>query len=223
MRSRFDADMKNLHIQMIEMGALCESAIASAVQALTRQSREDAHRAIELEEAINGHSRDIEQLCFTLLLRQQPVARDLRKVSASIKMITDMDRIGNQAADIAELALLGNIHIDGGLTILKKMSLACIGMVTNSIDAYVNQDTELAFKLIEDDDIVDGCFDEIRQALNAVIAQNPEKSEGYIDLLMAAKYLERIADHAVNIADWVVYIETNERYRKGERRDDISG
>ncbi len=223
MRSRFDADMNNLHIQMIEMGALCESAIASAVQALTRHSGEDARRAVGLEEEISRRSRDIEQLCFTLLLRQQPVARDLRKVSASIKMITDMDRIGNQAADIAELALLGNIQSGGGLTILKKMSLACIGMVTNSIDAYVNQDTELAFKLIEDDDIVDGCFDEVRQALNTVIAQNPEKSEGYIDLLMAAKYLERIADHAVNIADWVIYIETNERYRKGERRDDIPG
>ncbi len=218
MRSKFDAEMQNLHLMMIEMGALCESGIACAVQALTRQREADATRAIELEEEINLREREIEQLCYTLLLRQQP---DLRMVSASIKMVTDMERIGDQAADIAEIALLGNIPMDDSLKTIKAMSVACIGMVTDSINAYVKHDTRLARKVIGDDDLIDGYFDTIRRGLNRVIAQNPEKTEGYIDLLMAAKYLERIADHAVNFADWVIYIETNERVQNGEHRDHL--
>ncbi|MDR1620698.1 MAG: phosphate signaling complex protein PhoU [Clostridiales bacterium] len=223
MRNKFDAEMTKLHTMMIEMGALCESGITCAVNALLGPDQANARRAIEIEEEVDRRERDIEQLCYTLLLRQQPVAKDLRMISASVKMITDMERIGDQVADIAEIALLGNIRADGGFDIIKRMSTACIGMVTNSIDAYVNHDTELAYKLIADDDIVDGCFDEMKDALSRVIAQNPDMAAGYIDLIMAAKYLERIADHAVNIAGWVVFIETNERYQKGERREDIPG
>ena len=137
-------------------------------------------------------------------------------VSASIKMVTDMERIGDQAADIAEIALMGNIRADECLQIIRKMSMSCISMVTDCIDAYVHHDVELALKVIKDDDVVDGYFNEARSALGRIITQNPELTEGYIDLLMVAKYLERIADHAVNIADWVIFIETNERYQKGE-------
>lgn len=211
MRNRFDAEMATLRTRMIQLGALCESAIASAAKALMDHSREHAERAIGLEEEINRWERDIEQMCYTLLLRQQPVARDLRMVSASIKMVTDMERIGDQAADIAEIALMGHIRADESLSTIRSMSLACIGMVTDCIDAYVNHDTALAQKVVADDDIVDGYFDQVRQTLSRVMAQSPEMAEGTIDLLMVAKYLERIADHAVNIARWVVFIETSER------------
>ena len=223
MRTRFDADMVKLHTMMIEMGALCESGIANAVKALLEQSRENAVRAIELEEEVDRQEREIERLCYTLLLRQQPVAKDLRMISSSIKMVTDMERISDQAADIADIAMLENIQPNACLLIIKRMSLACIEMVTGAIDAFVKQDTSLAFKLIEDDDIVDACFDEIRHELSGAIAQTPAMAEGHIDLLMAAKYLERIADHAVNIADKVIFIEENKRYRKGVPCDDISG
>lgn len=210
MRNQFDVAMARLHTLMVETGALCESGIANAVKALMEQNTANARRAIELEETVNQREREIEQLCYSLLLRQQPVAKDLRMVSASLKMITDLERISDQAADIAEIALLGKLQDSACLGIIRKMSIACIGMVTDCIDAYVNQDVELAHKLIGDDDLVDGCFDEARRELCEGIAQNPEMTEGFIDLLMAAKYLERIADHAVNIGEWVIFIESSQ-------------
>ena len=223
MRSRFDAEMAKLHTMMIETGALCESGIASAVKALTEHSGENARRAIELEEEVNRRERDIEQLCYTLILRQQPVARDLRMVSASIKMVTDMERISDQAADIAEIALLGNVQADGCLDIIREMSLVCIGMVTDCIDAYVRHDVGLAVKVISDDDTVDALFNKTKRELAITLISRFGQAECVIDLLMAAKYLERIADHAVNIAEWVIFIETNERHQKGAPRDHLPG
>ncbi|MDL2254595.1 phosphate signaling complex protein PhoU [Ruminococcaceae bacterium OttesenSCG-928-I18] len=223
MRSKFDSEMEKLHTMMIEMGALCESGIASAVKALTEYSEENAKRAIALEEEVNRRERDIEQLCYTLLLRQQPVARDLRMVSASIKMITDMERIGDQAADIAEIALMGHIKTSDSMDVIRKMAAACIGMVTDCIDAYVKHDTGLALKVIADDDIVDSLFNKAKQELTLQLVTLTGQGECVVDLLMVAKYLERIADHAVNIADWVIFIETNERYPKGAHRDNLSG
>jgi len=222
MRNQFDVEMDKLHTMMIEMGVLCESGIASAVKALTEHTRNDALAAIELKDQSVRKGREIEQLCHSLLLRQQPVARDLRMVSASVKMVTDMERIGNQASDIAEIALLCHLPSDECLNTVKKMSAACAGMVTNCIDAYVHHDITLAYKLIRDDDIVDDYFDEARQALKRIISRKSELTEGDIDLLMVAKYLERIADHAVNIADWVIFIETTERTRKGEVYENLS-
>ena len=144
-------------------------------------------------------------------------------ISASIKMTTDMDRIGNHAADIAEVALLRHTHAEACLPIIKPLSVACISMVTNCIDAYVNHNVHLAYQLIKDDDIVDEYFDEARQTLTSSISKNPQMTEDYIDLLMVSKYLERIADHAVNIADWVIFIETTERTRKGVSCDYLFG
>lgn len=212
MRSRFDAEMAKLHTMMIEMGALCESGIACSIKALAEHSAENARRAMQLEEEVNRRERDIEQLCYTLLLRQQPVARDLRMVSASIKMITDMERISDQAADIAEIALGGNIQAGECLQIIRKMAVCCIGMVTDCIDAYVHHNTALAYKVIEGDDRVDDLFDQTKRELTLMLVTQPGQGECVIDLLMVAKYLERIADHAVNIAEWVVFIETNERH-----------
>lgn len=228
MRNRFDTEMQRLHTMLIEMGALCESAIASAIKALLEGDAANVRRAVELEPDINQLERDVEELCYKLLLRQQPVARDLRQVSSALKMITDMERIGDQAADIAEIAALGNAcGPQTGLTI-REMSLAAIGMVTDSIDAYVNQDVELAHKVIRDDDIVDDLFVKVRGELAATMAGELKSAEYAIDLLMVAKYLERIGDHAVNIAQWVVFAITGRHIQEAEVKgegdgDDLSG
>ncbi len=212
MRNRFDADMAKLHTTMIEMGALCESAIASAVKALLEHDNQNARRAFEAQEEISLHQRDIEELCYNLLLRQQPVARDLRQVSSALKMVTDMERIGDQAADIAEIATLGNVNNELGSLTTKEMSIAAIGMVTDCIDAYVKGDTTLAEKVIGDDDTVDNLFNRQKRELAVMLMGTPGQAECVIDLLMVAKYLERIADHAVNIAKWVVFAATGEHY-----------
>lgn len=209
MRNRLDAEMQRLHALVLEMGAVCETAIACAVKALLESDGAGAGRAIELELEVNRLEREIEQLCYRLLLRQQPVAKDLRQISATLKMATDLERIGDQAADIAELSLLGNATGLEGVT-TREMSLAAIGMVTDCIDAYVNLDLALAHKVIADDDIVDGLFDKTKRELTIGLIMEAGKAESVIDLLMVAKYLERIADHAVNIAEWVVFIITGE-------------
>lgn len=223
MRNRFDTEMQRLHTMMIEMGALCESAIASAVKALLENDAENAKRAVALELDINQIERDVEELCYKLLLRQQPVAKDLRQVSSALKMITDMERIGDQAADIAELAALGNAcRVDSSFTV-REMSLAAIGMVTDSIDAYVKQDLALANKVICDDDIVDKLFDITKQELTAMLVAEPGRAECVIDLLMVSKYLERIADHAVNIAEWVVFAVTGEHIQPPSADEESDG
>lgn len=223
MRNRFDAEMQRLRVMMIEMGALCESAIACAIKALLEGDMPCVKRAIELELDINRKEREIEEACYTLLLRQQPVARDLRQISATLKMITDMERVGDQAADIAELAALGNAaQAEAGRHVIRQMSVTAISMVTDSIDAYVKNDLELANKVIKTDDAVDELFDTAKQELTIMLISEAGKAECVIDLLMVAKYLERIADHAVNIAEWVIFIITGE-YWDEEKQGDGNG
>ena len=206
MRSRFDQQLDRLHTELIEMGALIEYAIANAAGALLGQDVHLAARSIAFDREVDQKEKDIEALCFKLLLQQQPVARDLWLVNAALKMITDMERIGDQSADIAEIAghLAGAPYVTD-TAIFERMSAAARGMVTRSVDAFVRRDLSLAQAVILDDDIVDAQFCDVRHTLVALIREDAANGEQALDLLMVAKYLERIADHAVNIAEWVVY------------------
>ena len=204
MRNRFDNQLAEMNNELISMGALCENAIASAVKALLEGDIKLAAAAIRIDQEIDRKEREIESMCLKLLLQQQPVASDLRLISSVLKMITDIERIGDQASDIAEIGtyLSGacghNTHID-------QMAQATIKMVTDSLDAFVRRDLTLAWSVIEYDDVVDRLFDECKSDLIAEIAQNPEDGERVLDVLMIAKYLERIGDHATNIAEWVEF------------------
>ena len=208
MRSRFDEQLAQLNRELIEMGAMCEEAIALAAKALTEGSRELAARVEPLDREIDRMERDIEALCLRLLLQQQPVARDLRQISAALKMIADMERIGDQAADIAEIIPYMDGPADEEYGPIREMAAATIRMVTQSVDAYVKRDTALAEDVIRQDDLVDAYFDQVRQALIALIARNPAQGEQALDRLMIAKYFERIGDHSTNIAEWVVFAVT---------------
>ena len=208
MRTRFDEQLSKLNTELIEMGALCEEVIALAVDALTRADAGLAKTVAPVDEKIDQKERDIEALCLKLLLQQQPVARDLRQISAALKMITDMERIGDQAKDIAELIrFLPPRPIEQG-ELLRKMARAVIKMVTESIDAFVRHDIIIAKAAIADDDTVDAYFDSVKDELIARIAKNPQDGAFALDLLMIAKYFERIGDHAVNIAEWVIFSVT---------------
>lgn len=204
MRNTFDEQLELLNVELIRMGALCEEAISAAAKALL-DGDEDLRRSVKaVEEAIDRKERDIESLCLNLLLRQQPVARDLRTVSSALKMISDMERIGDQAADVAEIARdMGHPPLLARVPIAD-MARAAIGMVTDSVDSFVRQDLSLAHTVMETDDLVDDLFLQVRQELTDLISRG-EASEGCLDLLMIAKYFERIGDHAVNIAEWVEF------------------
>ena len=205
MRSRFDEQLALLNKELIEMGALCEEVIALTSKALTAADKNLAKQVAPLDAEIDRKERTIESLCLKLLLPQQPVARDLRQISAALKMITDMERIGDQAEDIAEIVCF----LDGRSTendeLLREMARAVIQMVTQSVDAFVKHDTMLARKVISDDDIVDDFFDRVKNRLIEKIGKEPADGEYALDLLMIAKYFERIGDHAVNIAEWVIF------------------
>ena len=208
MRSRFDEQLAQLHRELIEMGALCEEVIALSSQALTEGSGALAEKVAPLDHDIDRKERDIENLCLRLLLHQQPVAGDLRQISAALKMITDMERIGDQADDIAEIILSrGGRGLDADEA-LRDMARATIRMVSSSVDAYVKQDVDMAEKVIAADDVVDGYFDKIKGQLIECIAQGEGDGEATLDLLMIAKYYERIGDHATNIAEWVEFSVT---------------
>lgn len=187
------------------MGSLCEDAIACAVKALLNNDLELAAKAKKTEVDIDRMERDIESLCLKLLLQQQPVARDLRLISAALKMITDMERIGDQAADVAEIVTYTDLSKTIGHLHIKEMAEAAIKMVTESIDAFVKRDQELADSVIAYDDVVDELFLKTKNDLLGMITEVNGFGEQILDLLMIAKYLERIADHAVNIAEWVVF------------------
>ena len=216
MRSRFDSQLALLNTELIQMGALCEGAISNAAKALEAGDSALAEAVKPLEGEIDQMERDIETLCLKLLLQQQPVARDLRQISAAMKIITDMERIGDQAADIAEiiLAMLAQGYVPEDLGHIREMAAEVIRMVTESVDSYVQKDTVRAMLVIDHDDIVDQCFDRVKQVLIGNITANPDCGEHALDLLMIDKYLERIGDHAVNIAGWVVFAVTGEH--KGE-------
>ena len=192
------------------MGSLCEEVIALASQSLTEGDAALAARVSPLDAEIDRKEREIESLCLKLLLQQQPVARDLRQISAALKMITDMERIGDQAEDIAEIVrfLGGRGAEHGGL--LREMARSTIKMVTESVDAYVKHDTALAEKVIAEDDVVDDYFARVKKALIDRIADDPADGGFALDLLMIAKYFERIGDHATNIAEWVIFSVTGE-------------
>ena len=208
MRSRFDQQLALLNRALIEMGALCEEVIALAAKALLTGDVSLAEKVAPLDREIDQKERSIESQCLKLLLQQQPVARDLRQISAALKMITDMERIGDQAEDIAEIVCTVPRHGPETMDIVRKMATSAIQMVTESIEAFVKSDIMLARKVVSDDDIVDGCFDRVKEALIARIAADPGDGEYAVDLLMIAKYFERIGDHATNIAEWVIFSVT---------------
>ena len=208
MRSRFDQQLALLNRALIEIGALCEEVIALAAKALLTGDVSLAEKVAPLDREIDQKERSIESQCLKLLLQQQPVARDLRQISAALKMITDMERIGDQAEDIAEIVCTVPRHGPETMDIVRKMATSAIQMVTESIEAFVKSDIMLARKVVSDDDIVDGCFDQVKKALIARIAADPGDGEYAVDLLMIAKYFERIGDHATNIAEWVIFSVT---------------
>jgi phosphate transport system protein len=204
-----------LNKELLEMGALIEHAIESASKALINQDVNSAKKAIEFDREVDQKEKDIESLCLRLLLQQQPVARDLRQISAALKMITDMERIGDQAADISGIViyLAGTPYIKK-LEHLPQMADAAIRMVKGSIDAYVRKDLALAKEIIDMDDIIDNLFVIVKNELIERIHEKAENGEQAIDLLMVAKYFERIGDHAQNIAEWVEFSITGKH--KGE-------
>ena len=211
MRNRFDEQLWQLNSQLIKMGALCEESIACAIKALFGTETERNTAKVNENQVETDHlEREIETLCMKLILHQQPVASDLRTVSSALKMISDMERIADQSQDIAEIAgfvhsadLAGRVHISD-------MAKEAATMVTMSVDSFVKRDFALAQKVIDSDDKVDGLFVEVKNELTALVRTDSDDAEELMDMLMAAKYLERIADHATNIAEWVKYSITGE-------------
>ncbi len=213
MRSKYDQQLQALNTRLIEMGAQVEGAIAASIRALKERDIALAKQVIAADAQVDAMEKDIEASCLKLLLQQQPVARDLRLISAALKMITDMERIGDQAADIAEISvyLAGQAH-GKEMEHIPPMAEATAKMVAQSIDAFVKKDLELAHAVIAFDDVVDDLFDKVKNDLIALIGVNSESGGQALDLLMIAKYLERIGDHAENIAEWVVFSITGRHH-----------
>lgn len=205
MRNRFDQQLERLHVEMIQMGALCEDAIAAASEALIRGDESLAQAAQEAEREIDQKEREIESLCLKLLLHQQPVARDLREISSALKMISDLERIGDQASDIAELTRFAQVPEGSGRVHIGEMAQAVIRMVTGSVESFVRRDLDLARSVRSQDDQVDDLFNQVKKELIGLIAADAASGELWLDLIMVAKYLERIGDHATNVAEWVEY------------------
>jgi phosphate transport system protein len=210
MRNRFDTQLDQLNNQLISMGALCENAIAIAVKSLMNNDIVLAKSVKTTEIEIDQKEKDIESLCLKLLLQQHPVAGDLRLISAALKMITDMERIGDQAADIAEIVAYVDLTDNINKLHISDMATATIKMVTDSIDAFVKRDLKLAEEVIAYDDVVDELFCKIKKDVISLITNNQKDGEHFVDIIMIAKYLERIGDHATNIAEWVVFSITGE-------------
>ena len=209
MRNRFDEQLGQLNNHLLEMGALIERSIENATQAMVDRDVEKAKSAIAADEEINQKERDIESLCFKLLLQQQPVAKDLRLISSALKMITDMERIGDQAADIAGIvSYIASEPEIKGLAHLSQMGQNAIIMVRGSLDAYVRKDLDLARTIMGMDDAIDVLFDIVKDELIDHIRSDASAGSQAVDLLMIAKYYERIGDHAQNIAEWVEYALT---------------
>lgn len=205
MRNRFDEQLARLNNELTDMGALCEEAISGCVKYLIDKDISMRDNTLEADKQIDQKERDIERLCMKLLMQQQPVATDLRVISSAMKMISDMERIGDQASDIAEIVkhiqksnLESNTHISD-------MARATIRMVTDSVESFVKKDISLAEAVIKNDDEVDALFNKVKNELIQAVQQSEDDAEALIDLLMIAKYFERIGDHAENIAEWVIY------------------
>lgn len=211
MRKKFDEQLELLHKELIQMGALCENAIAMAAKALGEGNIKIAGQVPELSGEIDQKERDIEAMCMKLLLQQQPVAKDLRVISSALKMVTDMERIGDNSGDIAEIVTMANISASDNTLPIQDMARAVIKMVTDSIDAFVKRDVSLAKAVVSYDDVVDGFFDEIKTNLIARFGDPGVEGEKVLDLLMIAKYFERIGDHALEIAKWVLFSITGSK------------
>lgn len=206
MRNRFDRQLEQLNNELINMGSLIEEAIEMAITALIKQDVKKARDVVEFDEEIDEKEREIESLCLKLLLQQQPVARDLRQISAALKMITDMERIGDHAADISEMTILmADKPYIRNIDHLQTMAKETMVMLVKSIEAYVEKNQEKAEKVIANDDVIDNLYDEIKMELIEAIQKDANNGEQATDLLMVAKYLERIGDHATNIAEWVIF------------------
>lgn len=220
MRNRFDRQLSQLNTELVTMGALCEEAITNAVKYLTDNDENNKIMCLDSDRQIDKKERDIETLCVTLILQQQPVAKDLRIVSAALKMISDMERIGDQASDIVEIAPYINKKGTLGETHIREMAQAAIRMVSESIEAFVKMDLETAYLVIKHDNVVDGLFDKVKQELIKSIETGHSDAETLMDLLMIAKYFERIGDHAENIAEWVIYSITGEHCKYPENKEE---
>ncbi len=214
MNSLIDNEINSLHKEVILMGNLCEKAIEQAAKALLEHNLESAKETIELEEKINVIEREIEDVCLTFLLKQHPVAKDLRKISATLKMLTDLERIGDQARDIAEIAINNDLSDYKNNSHIQALATAAIKMVTDIINAYVKSDLELCESVIEYDNVIDSLFEEMKADIIDIVKDNKKEVENAIYLLMIAKYFERIGDHACNIAEWVEFSITGKHRRE---------
>lgn len=211
MRNRFDRQLSTLNDELIEMGSMIEKSIETAIKALVNQDVDLARHAIEADEEIDRQERIIEDLCLKLLLQQQPVAKDLRLISSALKMITDMERIGDHASDISEITIaLADQPYIKKLEHIQQMAKETMIMLVGSIEAFVDKDLEKANEVIKQDDVVDDLFDKVKKELIQMIHENADKGEQAADLLMVAKYMERIGDHATNISEWVIFSITGE-------------
>ena len=206
MRSKFDEQLVELNDEMIKMGAMIETAITSAVKALSQADEELARKIMASDIEVDQAEKRIEDICFNLLIQQQPVARDLRTITAAMKMVTDMERIGDHAADISEMTIfMGKSKRLASFEHINKMAAETMLMLNMSIEAYIERDAVKATEVIKHDDIVDDLFSEAKSDIIKLILENPSDGEEATDLLMVAKYFERIGDHATNIAEWVIY------------------
>ena len=211
MRNRFDRQLVQLNNELIEMGGMIEKAISDTVKALVNQDIELASNVIEYDEEIDHQEREIEQLCLKLLLQQQPVAKDLRLISAALKMMTDMERIGDHATDISEITIeLSKESYIKKLDHIQQMAKETMVMLVQSVEAFVNKDMDKARAVIVHDDVVDDLFNKVKAELIAMIHEDVNAGEQASDLLMAAKYFERIGDHATNISEWVIFSITGQ-------------
>lgn len=214
MRNHFDEQLALLNTELIEMGMLCEESLSFTLKALVNKDIETAKKVKPLSYKIDRKERDIENICLKLLLQQQPVAKDLRIISTALKIITDMERIGDQAEDIADIITVMNTDSTYSCPEIIEMANATIKMLTQSVDAYVKQDINLADTVIKNDDIVDNYFVKIKNILINHIATDSESGEFTLDLLMISKYFERIGDHSTNIAEWVIFSITGQHNKE---------
>lgn len=206
MRNRFDEELKVLHQEMVQMGTLVEQRIQDSIEALVKRDIEAARKIMEQDEKVDQMQKTIESICFNLLIQQQPVAKDLRNITAAMKMVTDMERIGDHATDISEITIyLAEKKINSDIDMIVQMAGEALVMLMQSVEAFVEKDVIKAQKVIAMDDTVDKYFEQIKNEIVLLIQKNPQSGEEELDYLMIAKYLERIGDHATNIAEWVIY------------------
>ena len=215
MRSKFDEQLNMLNQEMMHMGTMIEERIQKAIEALIDGNTDLAKEIMDSDNEVDREQKIIESVCFNLLMQQQPVARDLRVISAAMKMVTDMERIGDHAADISEMTIMmQSTSYPSQLEDIKKMASETVLMLIRSIEAYVEKDMEKARKVIAHDDVVDELFDRNKSDIIEMIHKDPTQGEQAVDLLMIAKYFERIGDHATNIAEWVIFALDDKKINK---------